>query len=109
MINLKNAGATRLTLKDGGYTDWSVTLDGEELYTLPSNFTAQNTFEIRRIIEKMMDYAHKQGLEEMKAKKDSEIEQILDTGNAQLNVLIDENEKIANALEKHIISKQEDY
>ena len=103
MTEIKRAGATQLTLKGGAFTDWKVTLDGEELYTLPSNFTVQNTFEIRRIIEKMMAVAHAEGLEEMEARKNEEIKQLLETGNAQLDALIDENTRIATAFEKHML------
>ncbi len=102
MIKLKNSGATQLTLGDGTVTDWKVTLDGEELYTLPSNFTVQNTFEIRRIIEKMMDYAHKQGMLKMAGIKDIEIEQILETGNTQLNALVEHSDNLAEALARHM-------
>lgn len=106
MINLKNAGATQIV--NGGVTsDWIVRLDGEELYTLPSNFTVKNTFEIRRIIEKWMDYAHKQGLQEMKEIKDKEIAQILETGNGQLATLIENNNELSSALERHSISNEE--
>ena len=106
MIDLSRAGATQHTLEDGTITRWKVILDGEELYTLPEHFTVQETFEVRRIIEKMMDYAHKQGQIEMEARKDSEIEQILSNGNTQLNALIEENDRIATALERHIISSE---
>jgi len=107
MINLKSAGATQLTMADGSLTEWKVTIEGEELYTLPSNFTVQNTFTIRKIIEKMMDYAYEQGELDMQTKKDSEIEQILKLGNTQLNALMEENEQLAIALEKHVIRSQE--
>ena len=102
MINIKDSAAKQLTMQDGTLTDWKVTLDGEELYTLPSNFTVQNTFEIRRIIEKMMDYAHTQGMLKMQDIKDKEIEQILETGNTQLNALIEHNDSLAGALERHM-------
>ena len=107
MIDIKNAGATQLTTQEGEVSDWKVTLDGEELYTLPSNFTVQNTFEIRRILEKMMDYAHTQGLQEMELVKDKRIEEILQTGNIQLNSLIEQNLELASALERHSISNEQ--
>ena len=109
MINLKAAGATQLTHKGGVLSDWKVTLDGEELYTLPSMVTVQQTFEIRRVIEKYMDYAFEQGKLEMKQTKDSEIEHILETGNIQLDALVDENNRLATALERHMIKNQPTY
>ena len=105
MTDIKGAGATQLTMKGGELSDWKVTLDGEELFTLPSNFTVQDTFDIRRIIEKMMAYAHAEGLEEMEISKNAEIERILKLGNAQLDALIDENLRIATAFEKHMLSQ----
>jgi len=107
MIDLSRSGVTQLTLESGEITRWRVTLDEEELYTLPANFTIHETFEIRKLIEKWMDYAHEQGRIETEAKKDSEIKQILDIGNTQLNALKDENERIALALERHIISQED--
>ena len=105
MIDIKNAGATQII--NGGVTsEWVVSLDGEELYTLPENFTVQNTFEIRRILEKWMDYAHKQGLQEMKKVKDKEIADILETGNSQLATLIENNNELSSALERHAISNE---
>ena len=102
MINLKAAGATQLTMKGGVLSDWKVSLDGEELYTLPSTVTVQQTFEIRRVIEKYMDYALEQGKLEMQKTKDSEIEGIIKAGNIQLDALIDENNRLATALENHM-------
>ena len=107
MIDIKNSGATQLTTDTGEVSDWSVTLNGEELYTLPSNFTVQNTFEIRRIIEKMMTQAHESGLQEMKEIKDKEIEYILEVGNNQLNTLIENNLELSSALERHAISNEQ--
>ena len=97
MIQIKNSAATQLTI-DNELTDWKVTLDGEVLYTLPSNFTVQDTFAIRRIIEKMMDYAYEEGMNDMKVIKDKKIEQILETGNNQLDALTLHNDNLAFAL-----------
>ena len=102
MIELKNAAASQLTMEDGTLTRWQISLGGEDLYTLPSNFTVQDTFEIRRIIEKMMAYAHEQGELTMEELKDSEIEHILETGNAQLAELITHNNNLAEALARHM-------
>ena len=106
MIDIKNAGATQLTTDEGVVSTWKVTLEGEELYTLPSNFTVQNTFEIRRIIEKMMKVAHESGLQEMKEVKDMEIKQILEVGNIQLDALLENNMELSSALERHAISNE---
>ena len=106
MINVKNAGATQLTTDEGVVSDWKVTLDGEELYTLPSNFTVQNTFEVRRIVEKMMMVAHESGLQEMEKAKNIEIEQILEVGNNQLESLLENNMELSSALERHTISNE---
>ena len=106
MINIKNAGATQLTTEEGIVSEWRVTLDGEELYTLPSNFTVQNTFEVRRIIEQMMKVAHEAGLQEMEEVKNIEIAQILEVGNNQLESLFENNMELSSALERHAISNE---
>lgn len=109
MIDLKQAGCQQNTMKDGTITDWSVTVDGEEVFTLPSYVTTQDTFKLRRIVEDMMAYAYSEGMKDMANTKDGEIEQLLKVGNAQLDALIEQNSELSLALERHIISNQEDY
>ena len=109
MINLKNAGATQLTARDGGVTPWKITLDKEELYTLPAKLTPQETIDIRRTIEQMMEYAYSEGMMDMKNTKNAEIAQLLEVGNSQLNELIEERNELSLALERHMIHNQEDY
>ena len=109
MIELKNAGATQLTLKNGEVSDWKVTLNGEELYILPSNFTVQETLLVRRVAEKLILQAYTEGMTEMARLKDIEIKQLLKIGNAQLDALIVNNEELASALERHVINNQHDY
>ena len=106
MINLKAAGATQLTIKGGGLTDWKVTLDGEELYTLPEKLTPQETIDIRRVIERFMEYAYNEGMKDMADRKDVEIEQLLKVGNAQLDALILDRNELSLALERHMISNE---
>ena len=106
MTNLKNSGATQLTLNGGEVTDWKVTLEGKELYTLPASFTIQDTFYVRRVIEKMMQLSYDEGSEDTEKRKDKEVEQLLKTGNSQLDALKDENLRIATAFEKHMLSRQ---
>ena len=109
MIILKNAGATQLTTRDGGVTSWKITLDEEELYTLPAKLTPQETIDIRRTIEQMMDYAYNEGMVDMQRMKDTEIAQVLEVGNFQLNALIEDRNELSLALERHMINSQEDY
>ncbi len=106
MIDIRKAAAQQNTLKGGKVTDWSVSLDGEELYKLPERFTVQETFEIRDIVEKMMNYAFEQGKEEANSLAGVKIQRILDNGNTQLGALKDENIRLAEALEKHIIENE---
>ena len=109
MINLKAAGCTQLTLKEGGNTDWLITLDGEELYSLPEKFTVQDTLLVRKIAEKLVLRAYTEGMIEMARIKDIELEQLLQVGNSQLDFLISNNKELSAALERHAISNQQDY
>ena len=54
-----------------------------------------------------MDYALEQGKLEMQKTKDSEIEGIIKAGNIQLDALIDENNRLATALENHMAKSQQ--
>jgi len=110
MIDLKNAAATQLTLENGKQlSDWKVSLDGKELYLLPNTFTVQDTFTVRRIIEKMMDYAYKQGKLDMQSQKNAEIEKITELGTLQLSSLKQHNDELAIALERHVADNEASY
>lgn len=106
MIDLKTAGCQQNTLKDGSVTDWEVSVDGEELFTLPSYVTVQDTFKLRRVVEEMMTYAYSEGMKDMADKKDAEIEQLLKVGNAQLDALVLDRNELSLALERHMISNE---
>ena len=108
MINMKAAGATQLT-ESGVLSDWIVTLNEEEMYTLPPQLSAQETIDIRRIVEKYMKYAYNEGMKDMEDRKNIEIEQLLIVGNAQLDALILDRDELSLALERHMISNQENY
>ena len=63
-------------------------------------------FEIRDVIKKMMDLAHKQGTDEAKALATITLNRVIENGDAQLNALKAENERLALALEQHILSEE---
>ena len=109
MVDLKNAGCQQNTLRDGSLTDWVVTVDDEEVFALPSYVTVQDTFKLRRIVEKMMTYAYSEGMKDMASSKDSDIKQLLKVGNSQLDALVLERDELGLALERHMTSNQEDY
>lgn len=108
MINLKAAGATQL-VNGGDTSDWVISLEGEELYTLPSTFTVQETLLVRRVAEDLIERAHAEGMEAMAKIKDAEIAQVLQIGNNQLATLIVDNTELSMALERHAINNQIDY
>ena len=109
MIDLKTAGCQQNVSKDGSVMDWSVVVDGEEVFTLPSYVTPQDTFKLRRIIEDMMIYAYSEGMKDMANTKDAEIEQLLKIGNTQLDALRSDRDELGLALERQMISNQENY
>lgn len=99
MTDITKAQATQLTGPNVENKDWKVTIGEEELYTLPASYSVQDTFTIRDVVEKMMKKAYNEGLQEMAAKKDKEIENIKTVGQNQIDFLASENEKIANAFD----------
>ena len=109
MIDYKTAGCQQNTLKDGSITDWSVTVEGKEVFTLPDYVTVQDTFKLRRIVEKQTEYAYGEGMKDMANIKNAEIKQMLEIGNNQLAELIAANSELSLALERHAISSQVDY
>ena len=106
MIDITRAGMTQHTLSDGTKTDWKVTLEKEELYTLSKDYTVQQMFEIRDVVAKMMHYAHKQGTDEANQLAGKKLADVILHGDAKLDALKEENERLALALEKHIISEE---
>lgn len=106
MIDITRAGMNQSTFADGSLGDWEVTLDKEELFKLSKDYTVQQMFEIRDTIEKMMDYAHKQGTDEAKALANITLNRVIQNGDAKLDALIAENERLALALEKIMISEE---
>jgi len=102
MINIKHAQTKQLTV-NGEDGDWVASLDGEELYRLPAYITVQDTFVIRDIILKMMKLAEN----ETKSACDAKIKEITARGQMQLDVLKAENERLATALEQHMLLNEE--
>ena len=101
MIDIARADAHQSTI-NGVTGDWIVKLDGKELYTLPANFTSTDTFLVRGIIEKMLTQAS----DDVHAECSARIEKIVEHGNRQLDVLKAENERLATALEQHILTEE---
>jgi hypothetical protein len=101
MIDITKAQANQTT-RSGVDSDWTVTLDGEQLYALPAHFTVQETFMIRDIVEKMM----KRAAEEMKQQEQQlclvKLKRLTEHGDAKLNALAAENERLAKFVEQHI-------
>jgi len=99
MIKIARAQAGQSTI-NGTNEDWIITLDNEELYKLPAHFTVQDTFLVRDVVEKMM------GLEEQAVKAQEQqlnlvkLNHIVSNGDAKLEALARENERLADALQQ---------
>ena len=106
MIDINRAGMTQLEHANGTLSDWLVTVDGETIFTLSKDYSVQQMFEIRDTIKKMMDYAHEQGKQEAEALALVKIQRIADNGNAVIEALKEENIRLAEALEQHILSEE---
>ncbi len=105
MLDITKSQAKQDTI-NGVDKDWVVTLDGEELYTLPAYIKAPDIFIIRDAIEKMI----KRAVAETKAQEEKlclvKINRIVEHGDAKLDSLKQENERLALALEQHILSEE---
>lgn len=98
MIDITRAQANQSTI-NGVDEDWIVTLEDEEIYKLPAKLTPQETFDIRDIIEKMMNIAR----QEEQKKGDEKIAEVIKNGDAVLDSLKDENIRLSTVLEEHIL------
>lgn len=103
MIDITKAQAGQSTV-NGTKAVWRVTLDEEEIYTLPEHFTVQEVFAVRDIIEKMMKRAVDEVREQEQQLSLVKLNRVAESGNAMLAELRDENERLATALEQHIIN-----
>jgi len=106
MINMQNASATQLTDDRGIYGDWSVVLDGKEIYTLPKKMTVQDTFDIRDAVHKMVELSHKEAADEANSLASVKINRIVENGNHQLELLKAENIRLSEALEKIMMDEE---
>lgn len=100
MIDITKAQAQQFTTKGGLLSEWKISLDGEHLYSLPATFTVQHTFDIRNIVEKMMKRAYEEGKADAEALADIKITTIVNNGNSQLELLKQENIRLATILEQ---------
>lgn len=98
MIDITKA-QTQQNSTHGVAEDWVCTLDGEELYTLPAYIKPEDTFRIRDAIEKMM----KRAAAEMRAQEEQlclvKMNRLVEHGDAKLDALKAENERLATILE----------
>ena len=99
MIDITKAQANQTT-NNGVHEDWVVTLDNEVLYKLPAHFSVQETFFVRDIIEVMMKKAAEEAREQVIQLSMVKENRIVSNGNAQLEVLKNENARLSMILEK---------
>ena len=100
MIDITRAQANQST-KNGINSDWVVTLESEKIYTLPAHYSAQETFVIRDIIEKMMEKAVVEVRNEENLHFDHKSNKLAEQYSAVLNELKAENERLATILDQH--------
>ena len=101
MIDITKAQASQSTVS-GADGDWIISLDKENIYTLPARFTVQETFIVRDVVEKMMKLA----TECMKKQEQQlclvKISRLTEHGDAKLAALRAENERLAIIIEHHL-------
>lgn len=105
MIDITKAVARQSTGAGGILSPWVVSLDGQVLYVLPRETTVEDTFNIRDDIEKLIKQAYREGVEETERAATEKLNSIVSQGEAKLALLKQENERLASALERHIISE----
>lgn len=101
MIDITRAQAGQTTT-NGINEDWVVTLEGEELYSLPAHFTVQETFMVRDIIEKMMKLKEQEVKEQEQQLSLVKMQYVVSNGDAKLDAYIRENERLSDALQQHL-------
>ena len=101
MIDITKAQANQ-TSRNGLSEDWIVTLEGNEIYKLPSRFSPQETFLVRDVVEKMMKMAVAEATEQAEQLGLVKIQRVVENGDSQLNALREENERLSTILEQYI-------
>ena len=105
MIDIMAAQANQTTTEQGS-SDWTVTLGDELLYSLPSHYDHTEVFAIRDIVHKMMERAKAEMQEREQQLCIVKMKRLVELGDAKLDYLKEENEKLATALEQHILSEE---
>lgn len=107
LIDLQTAHVTQLTKEGEGKLPWIVySEDRRNLAELPGELTESQVFTVMDFAKQYELEAFNIGIEFMKKQKNDEISQIINRGNAQLEELREENQRLANKLEKFIISEE---
>lgn len=101
MINILQAQANQTT-RNGSNEDWVVTLNDEQLYKLPAHFSVEETFTIKDIVHKMMLRAADEMRKQEQQLSLIKIQKVVSNGDAQLDALRRENERLAEILQQHI-------
>lgn len=101
MIDLTKAQAQQLT-HNGVNGEWVFTLDDEELGRLPPTFTVQDVFLVRDFAQAMVARAIAETKEQEQSLCLVKINRIVEHGDAKLDQLRAENERLAEILETHI-------
>lgn len=108
MTDIMRAGMTQLTMQNGGITDHEVTVDGKLLYTLDKAYNEKQIFEIRDVVRDMMKLARDEAFQEAEEAAQEKIDAILFVGNRNMDLLKAENVRISEALERHLISGEDE-
>jgi hypothetical protein len=106
MIDITKASAKQSTGVHGVLSPWKVMLGDQLLYTLAKETTVEDTFSIRDDIEKLIKKAYEAGLIHANNVNTINLKHVVTTNEAKVTILIQENERLAVALEQHIISEE---
>lgn len=96
------AQMSQSTYADGSKSDWTVSIGEEELFTLDSSYTDKQMFEVRDIIVKMIERAHKQGYDLAYSAITPQVENLKKVHQKQIDALMATNSRLAVKLHEFI-------
>ena len=107
LIDLQSAHITQITHK-GQRGAWKVrkNITSEDLFELPANLSDEQAFGILNQAQKYELIAFNAGIKFQKDKQNTVLLQTIEQLKKNIVIAREENERLASALERHIISKE---
>ena len=108
-LDLQGSCFQQQTLTNGTFNDWQIfNKDGEEVYSLPKEFSMEQNFIISRYAKKFELLAYQVGRDDMMKKKNLEFSIMEDKYKKVIDDMRVENDRVSNVLNNLIGSSIED-